>query len=611
MLSDPSIFDATRLSDDVTLAFAPFLYPSTGALALVAPGCRWPDVFSIEWSDADCLLCAPGICDGDAPRPPLAPPALPPPPPSPPPDFTAPITIGVVGAVAVVILLLSLWRWQYKKRKRAVRHAVQNEEETARVREAVAATATLTHAAALVRASDFVELGKLQTYEDMRDRGALVYKDNVDALAHPSVTYLFLSHQWTSWVEPDPTGKQYAAMVSAVQSVVAAEGWRLAETLVWCDYFSIPQRCLSEQEAAIKSLVSFASCASAFVAVAPPVPHAQTGAMCDLASYRARMWCRAEMLAYSLRNGSAKMYCCSDADGSARQTLLSGVDDEHTSSLLDVFTGEASVEEDKLKLVLPILGLYAELVASVSFDAAAPAPLLKSTSSGRPLIRMATAPNLSPSGRRSNPAKGSVPASGADSQRPSADAKDDGFEEERAAAAHATARRQILHLALRHKDQIFPREATFKETAASRAIARAHRVNKPRSRSSLSKGSGGFATLRRMATGVRKNTMTKSAQRKLEAAAAGVTLPLFGGMVEVLERLLVEDEALRKGLAKRYQFAATARVAKIANRASSAAIETAAEASAPAILRPTKLIEVTATVKRPDALDDEAAPAER
>ena len=152
VLSDPSIFDATRLSDDVTLAFAPFLYPSTGALALVAPGRRWPDVFSIEWSDADRLLCAPGICDGDAPRLPLAPP-LPPPPPSPPPDFTAPITIGVVGAVAVVILLLSLWRWQYKKRKRAVRHAVQNEEETARVREAVAATATLTHAAAPVRAS--------------------------------------------------------------------------------------------------------------------------------------------------------------------------------------------------------------------------------------------------------------------------------------------------------------------------------------------------------------------------------------------------------------------------------------------------------------------------
>ena len=105
--------------------------------------------------------------------------------------------------------------------------------------------------------------------------------------------------------------------------------------------------------------------------------------------------------------------------------------------------------------------------------------------------------------------------------------------------------------------------------------------------------------------------MTKSAQPRLEAAAAGVTLPLFGGMVEVLERLLVEDEALRKGLAKRYQFASTARVAKIANRASSAAIETAAEASAPAILRPTKLIEVTATVKRPGALDDEAAPAER
>ena len=260
--------------------------------------------------------------------------------------------------------------------------------------------------------------------------------------------------------------------------------------------------------------------------------------------------------------------------------------------------------------MLPILGLYAELVASVSFDTAAPAPLLKSTSSGRPLIRMATTPNLSASGRRSNPAKGSVPASGADSQRPSADAKDDGFEEERAAAAHATARRQILHLALRHKDQIFPREATFKETSASRAIARAHRLNKPRSGSTLSKGSGGFATLRRMATGVRKNTMTKSAQRRLEAAA-GVTLPLFGGMVEVLERLLVEDEALRKGLAKRYQFAATPRVAKIANRASSAAVDLAAEASAPAILRPTKLIEVTATVKRPGALDDEAAPAER
>ena len=124
VLSDPSIFDATRLSDDVTLAFAPSstrrpapspspLRAAAGPTSSPSNGVT-PTACSARPGSATATRRAAARAARAAAAAAVAAARL-----------HRPITIGVVGAVAVVILLLSLWRWQYKKRKRAVRHRAE------------------------------------------------------------------------------------------------------------------------------------------------------------------------------------------------------------------------------------------------------------------------------------------------------------------------------------------------------------------------------------------------------------------------------------------------------------------------------------------------------
>lgn len=70
------------------------------------------------------------------------------------------------------------------------------------------------------------------------------------------------------------------------------------------------------------------------------------------------MWCRAENLCFSLRNGLEEMWLATESG----LTRL----DEHSdfmASNLRVMKGDAHSEADKQFLVLPILGLYAQLYA--------------------------------------------------------------------------------------------------------------------------------------------------------------------------------------------------------------------------------------------------------
>eukprot|EP00965_Chrysotila_dentata_P004173 134658-Pleurochrysis_carterae.AAC.1 len=93
-------------------------------------------------------------------------------------------------------------------------------------------------------------------------------------------------------------------MVSSLAHVIAAREWDASSVRVWVDFQSIPQACRSVQQLAINSLVAYASSAHAFVIVAPPVRHRETGRMCDLSSYRSRMWCAHANLA------APTMPCC-------------------------------------------------------------------------------------------------------------------------------------------------------------------------------------------------------------------------------------------------------------------------------------------------------------
>jgi len=199
--------------------------------------------------------------------------------------------------------------------------------------------------------------------------------------------------QWTSWLQPDHDNVQYPVMVAAIKQIAATHGWPIDRVMVWVDYISIPQRNTTSQKAAIASLAAYASCAAAFLIVAPDVKHANTGQLCSLESYCRRMWCRAEQFSHTLRNGTERMWLATDEGDCCplrEDPTFSSQPQYHL-----VFQGDATDEEDKLSLVAPVLGLYAELLASARMADPAPA------------ASFSTSPTSSPSDRTVGSAPGS------------------------------------------------------------------------------------------------------------------------------------------------------------------------------------------------------------
>ena len=64
------------------------------------------------------------------------------------------------------------------------------------------------------------------------------------------------------------------------------------ELYVWCDYVSIPQANKTLQSLSISSLTVYSSICRFFVIVCPPTLHADSGKVCDAATYQRRGWCR-------------------------------------------------------------------------------------------------------------------------------------------------------------------------------------------------------------------------------------------------------------------------------------------------------------------------------
>ena len=150
------------------------------------------------------------------------------------------------------------------------------------------------------------------------------------------------------------------------RSVVRARPVRL------CSYCSIPQSNESEQLEAIKSLPGYVSCATAFVIVAPTVRHSNKDEDCDLQSYRTRMWCRVEQLCFLMANSADAMFVCTGDDAAA--VTPASQDTSWLRENLYVFEGVATDEGDKLKLVTPLLGLYASMLLREEEQARAHAP---------------------------------------------------------------------------------------------------------------------------------------------------------------------------------------------------------------------------------------------
>ena len=113
---------------------------------------------------------------------------------------------------------------------------------------------------------------------------------------------------------------------------------------------------------------TFSSSVNYFVVVAPATKHVVTCLTCDRASFHARVWCRAEVMACWARNGTSHMYLSTSRG--IEKLFAGGEADPLLADALDVFGGNLTCCRlghpgaqpcDREALVRPMLGLFYEI----------------------------------------------------------------------------------------------------------------------------------------------------------------------------------------------------------------------------------------------------------
>eukprot|EP00573_Skeletonema_grethae_P003344 CAMPEP_0201690996 /NCGR_PEP_ID=MMETSP0578-20130828/4272_1 /ASSEMBLY_ACC=CAM_ASM_000663 /TAXON_ID=267565 /ORGANISM="Skeletonema grethea, Strain CCMP 1804" /LENGTH=1068 /DNA_ID=CAMNT_0048176103 /DNA_START=182 /DNA_END=3388 /DNA_ORIENTATION=+ len=281
------------------------------------------------------------------------------------------IIAAVFGGVIGAFLLGGLAYLTYRRYKSYLRIRMAHEQlMEATINESIRALHQLDYPLHLVRGDEFVVEGKLVRHEVLRNTHKLTVLDSladVDSFIAAGKHIVFFSHQWTSFTVPDPSNSQYEAMRVSLRELAKSNGWdeSLKDVFVWVDYSCIPQANPSTQNLAIRSLAAYASSATYFIIVAPDTKHADLDDKCDLTTYQLRMWCRAEQVCHSMRNGTEGMYLALGDGGD-----LVPVETDFFQESLHVFDGQLTccrLEHkgmsacDRQSLVVPLLGLYGEL----------------------------------------------------------------------------------------------------------------------------------------------------------------------------------------------------------------------------------------------------------
>jgi hypothetical protein len=283
----------------------------------------------------------------------------------------AKIIAAVFGSVIGAVLIGGLIYFVHRRYVSYLRiRKAHDQLMEATINESIRALHQLDYPLHLVRGDEFVSEENLIRHEVLRNAHKLTVLDSlsdVDAFVAAGKHIVFFSHQWTSFTVPDPSNRQFEAMCVSLQKLAENNGWEksLRDIFIWVDYSCIPQANPSIQNLAIRSLAAYASSATFFIVVAPDTKHADLNDKCDIISYQLRMWCRAEQVCHSMRNGTEGMYL---ALGTGSD--LVPVKNDFFQESLRVFEGQLTccrLEHkgmsacDRQSLVVPLLGLYGEL----------------------------------------------------------------------------------------------------------------------------------------------------------------------------------------------------------------------------------------------------------
>jgi len=274
--------------------------------------------------------------------------------------------IADYGKWILCLLTLMVALVLFKVVSSKIRSYFQKEARQTRILEqAIQSIRELPHPMVLLSVAEFKKPKKLLSHEEVHCQSVWLYTIEEIEIFCSEHHVVFVSHQWTAFECPDPTNRQYRAMLMSIDTLQVQEGWQEQSMFLWVDYFSIPQKHHGTQALAINSLTVYASHVAAFVVVAPEINHVDLGHVCDKRTYQHRAWCRAEQLAHLLVVGSQNMYLAEDGV----LTPLCEIEGWLEQSI-DVFSGELTCCQrkhkgmekcDKELLVTPMLGLWAQL----------------------------------------------------------------------------------------------------------------------------------------------------------------------------------------------------------------------------------------------------------
>ena len=94
-------------------------------------------------------------------------------------ELTLAFTFIILGSL-ILLIVCSCCAYRFMSYHRLL--AARDEALMERVREALQTTRVLTFTAAFIRASDFLAMGELKSYETIRDAGLHVYRDRYASL---------------------------------------------------------------------------------------------------------------------------------------------------------------------------------------------------------------------------------------------------------------------------------------------------------------------------------------------------------------------------------------------------------------------------------------------
>ncbi|KAL1495593.1 hypothetical protein AB1Y20_016953 [Prymnesium parvum] len=184
----------------------------------------------------------------------------------------------------------------------------------------------------------------------------------------------FVSHQWLALHHPDPSASQLRVLQRVLSRLLAGElqvyGLRAAEAAslhVWLDFWSVPQdaAAAARRHAAIHSIPAYAAAAAFMLVLCPPATHADSGQVCNYATWERRGWCRLERLAYWMSN-----FCIDRSPtlliASSGASVEKGIVSQHQMNAAhqSVFCGDFSYDDDRTSLFPVVHAVYTHAVAA-------------------------------------------------------------------------------------------------------------------------------------------------------------------------------------------------------------------------------------------------------